>query len=105
MKECLFCKIAEKEIPSEVVSEDEDFVVFKDVNPKADIHLLVIPKEHIESLKDITERDSERVGRLMLKVADTAREQGLEGYKVAINVGKKGGQEVDHLHIHILGNA
>ncbi|MDP3901184.1 MAG: histidine triad nucleotide-binding protein [bacterium] len=103
--DCLFCNIATKKVSSEIVTEDEDFLAFRDIYPKARIHLLVIPKRHIESLKDIGGRDSDLIGRLMLKVAEIAREQGLEGYKVGINVGKKGGQEVDHLHIHLLGNA
>jgi histidine triad (HIT) family protein len=100
---CLFCKIINKEVPAEIVYEDKEFVVFKDIRPKAPLHLLVLPKKHIPSVNHLTEQDKELVGQLFLVAQKVAREQGVAaGYKLVFNVGKEGGQMIDHLHLHLL---
>lgn len=104
MSDCLFCKIAKKEIPSSVVYEDEDMFCFKDINPAAPVHLLLIPHEHLDSLADAETKHQTLLGKMMLKVPEIAKANGLtNGFKTQINTGKGGGQEVFHLHIHILG--
>jgi len=104
MSDCLFCKIIAGDIPSEKVYEDEQVFVFKDINPKAAVHLLVIPKIHIDSLDDLTEEHQSLIAHMMLKLPELARSQGLEnGFRTIINTGPDGGQEVGHLHIHIMG--
>ena len=102
--DCIFCKIANKEIPSEIVSEDENFVVFKDVNPKAPIHLLIIPKTHIGPVSALEAKDKEIIGDLILKAKETAEKIGVSenGYRLIFNVGKDAGMEVNHLHLHLL---
>jgi histidine triad (HIT) family protein len=102
--DCLFCDIAQKKIPSVVVHEDEKFFVFKDINPKASFHVLIIPKKHIESIDHVELQDKELMGELILCAQKVAREKNLQGYKLAINVGRKGGQLVDHLHLHLLAD-
>ncbi len=101
---CLFCKIANKEISSEFVLENEDAVVFKDINPKASVHLLVVPKKHISTVNDIKEEDCELIGKLFLTAKEAAKEMGVveSGYNLQVNVGEGGGQEIFHLHIHLL---
>lgn len=105
MKNCLFCKIINKEVPSEIVFEDEKFLVFKDINPQAPVHLLIIPKEHIESVDHLEEKNKELIGELFLITKKIARDQKVakDGYRLVLNVGKKGGQTIDHLHLHLLG--
>lgn len=100
--ECLFCKIAKKEIPSEIVYEDEQFVVFKDINPQAPVHLLIVPKKHIHSVNHIEIEDKTLMGELILTAQKIAREKNIKGYKLQINVGRDGGQLIDHLHLHLL---
>lgn len=102
---CLFCQVARKEIPAAVVWEDVDFVAFNDIHPKAPVHVLLIPRQHVESLAHVTLADEAMLGKLMLHVADVAAAVGLKerGFRTAINTGKEGGQEVPHLHVHILG--
>ena len=102
---CLFCKIANKELPSEILYEDDEFLVFKDINPQAPIHLLIIPKEHLESVDHLREKDKELIGRLLLLAQKIARDQGVakSGYRLVFNVGKNAGQTIDHLHLHLLG--
>jgi histidine triad (HIT) family protein len=104
MNTCLFCKINNNEIPSNRVYEDEDFIVFKDIEPKADIHLLVIPRKHISSLDALSIDDQTLMGKMILLLPKIAKKQNLTGFKSIINTGKSGGQEVFHLHIHLLGN-
>ena len=100
MKECIFCKIVRKEIPADIVWEEEDIMVFKDRNPKAPIHFLIVPKEHIESVKS---EGSEEVARQLIKVAKkVAENMGIPGYKLVFNVGREGGQIIEHLHLHFL---
>ena len=102
--ECLFCKIANKEIPSEIISEDESFVVFKDINPKAPIHLLIIPKIHIGPINAIEVKDREIISGLILKAKEIAGKMGVSenGYRLIFNVGRDAGMEVNHLHLHLL---
>lgn len=105
MTDCIFCKIAAKEIPSGTVYEDDEMVCFKDINPAAPVHLLLIPKVHFDSLAHAQPEHESLLGRMMLKVPQIAQAAGLSnGFKTLINTGKGGGQEVFHLHIHILGN-
>jgi len=104
MTNCIFCKIITGDIPSAKVYEDDQIFVFKDINPKAAVHLLVIPKIHLESLESLAEDNQALVGHMMLKLPELAKSQGLNnGFRTIINTGPDGGQEVGHLHIHILG--
>lgn len=103
MTDCVFCLIAAKQIPAKVVFEDAEFIAFHDIQPAAPVHILVIPKRHIGSLQDAKSGDQGLLGRLLLLANQVAEEVGLTGYRVAINVGKDGGQVVPHLHLHILG--
>ncbi|MCQ2547740.1 MAG: histidine triad nucleotide-binding protein [Clostridia bacterium] len=104
MADCIFCKIAEKEIPATIVYEDDKIISFKDLEPQAPVHVLIIPKKHIESLDDLKEEDRELIAHLMLKVKDIAAELGLEnGYRLVNNCGEDGFQTVKHLHFHLLG--
>lgn len=104
MSDCLFCKIIAGDIPSAKVYEDEQIFVFKDINPKAAVHLLVIPKIHIESLDNLTAEHQALIAHMMLKLPELAQSQGLaDGFRTIINTGPGGGQEVGHLHMHILG--
>lgn len=104
MSDCLFCKIIAGDIPSSKVYEDDLMFVFKDINPVADVHILAVPKKHIKSLDEQTEADKDLLGHMMSKLPELALFQGLEdGFRTIINTGPGGGQEVDHLHIHIMG--
>jgi histidine triad (HIT) family protein len=100
--DCLFCKISKGEIPSEKVFENENVFAFLDINPKAKIHVLIVPKKHIESVKTLEEIDKNLVGEMILAAQKIASEKNMDGYKLVINVGKDGGQIVDHLHLHLL---
>ena len=100
----IFAKIIDREIPADIVYEDERCLAFRDVAPQAPTHLLVIPKQPIASLADATDEDSELLGHLATVVRKLAAEMGLEdGYRVVVNCGEDGGQSVDHLHFHLLG--
>lgn len=104
MSDCIFCKIIAGDIPSSKVYEDDKIFAFKDINPKAEVHVLVIPKQHIARLDHLTEEHQALISHMMLKLPEIALSQGLEtGFRTIINTGPGGGQEVDHLHIHILG--
>jgi len=104
MNDCVFCQIANKELPSDIIYEDEIFIVFKDIKPSAPIHLLLVPKEHIKSINNIQEKHKEMMGELLLLAKKMAEEQGIsDGYKLAFNTGRKGGQLVDHIHLHLMG--
>jgi len=100
--ECLFCKIINKEMTSEIVYEDDKVVVFKDIHPKAPIHFLILPKKHIPSVDHLEIQDKTLMGELILVAQKIAKEQGIAGYKLMINVGRDGGQIIDHLHLHFL---
>ncbi len=104
MSDCLFCRIAAGEVPADKVYEDERVVVFKDINPKAKVHLLVIPRIHLESLADLEPDHDKLMGYMMRLLPKLARDQGLEqGFRTIINTGKGGGQVIFHLHIHLVG--
>ncbi|HFQ13881.1 MAG TPA: histidine triad nucleotide-binding protein [Gammaproteobacteria bacterium] len=104
MSECLFCRIAAGEIPADKVYEDEQVVAFRDINPKADVHLLVIPRRHIAGLNELEPAHDALIAHIMRLLPALAREQGLEsGFRTIINTGRDGGQEVFHLHVHLLG--
>ena len=104
MSDSIFCKIAQSEIPSEKVYEDDKILCFKDLDPQAPVHVLIIPKKHISSLDDVREEDSELLGYIMLKVREIAADLGLEnGYRLVNNCGEDGLQTVQHLHFHLLG--
>ncbi len=103
--DCLFCKIINKEIPSQIVYEDNDILAFNDIAPKAPVHVLIIPKKHISSHAELEETDAELMGKIHMVINKIAREKGIleSGYRVVINCGEDGGQEVKHLHFHLLG--
>ncbi len=103
MSDCIFCKIINDEIPSSKVYEDDKILAFKDIAPKAPVHLLMIPKKHIHSLAEVSADDSELMGYMMTKVPEIAKDAGLKGFRTIINTGKDGGQIVFHIHFHILG--
>lgn len=104
MTDCIFCKIVAGDIPSEKVFEDEQLYVFKDIDPKAAVHLLIIPKTHIARLDEMTSAHRDLIADMMLKLPGLAQSQGLDsGFRTIINTGPGGGQEVDHVHIHLLG--
>jgi histidine triad (HIT) family protein len=102
---CVFCQVAAHEKPAKILYEDKECVVFRDINPKAPVHLLVIPRRHITSLNEILENDKPLLGHLMSVVGQMAKEQGIDGsgYRTVINTNAEAGQTVFHLHIHILG--
>ena len=102
---CLFCRIVAGEIPSTSVHDDDLVLVIKDIAPRAPTHLLVLPKRHIPSALDLTEADGPLLGRMFGVAADLARSQGIAdaGYRLVTNVGRWGGQSVDHLHLHLMG--
>ena len=104
MADCIFCMLANHDIPTNVVYEDDEMFCFKDVDPQAPVHVLLIPKKHIACLDDLTEEDAPLMGRMMLKIQDIARDLELEnGYRVVSNNGEDAFQSVKHLHFHILG--
>lgn len=103
--DCIFCKIVDGSIPSKKVYEDEHIVVFHDLHPKAPVHVLVVPKVHIESLAHLDESHKEVIAHLTLKLKEIAQQLNLkDGFRIAVNTGKGGGQEVFHLHYHLTGN-
>ena len=105
MDNCLFCKIIKGEIPSTVVYKDEQVTAFRDINPAAPIHVLVVPKKHIADVNDIVEGDEMLMGHLLRMAKSIAEKEGIaeSGYRLIINTGRDSHQEVDHLHLHILG--
>jgi histidine triad (HIT) family protein len=103
--DCIFCKIAKGEIKSNIVYQDETAVVFPDINPKAPVHLLIIPRKHIDSVADLSEGKEKLMGHLVSVAKVLAQRHGISesGYRLVINCGPHGGQMVAHLHIHLLG--
>ena len=99
---CIFCKIIHKELPAKVIAEDERFIAFEDINPVAPVHVLIIPKEHIENFQQI---DAETMGEMSDFIKGCATKLGIDrsGYRLVTNIGRNGGQEVMHLHFHLLG--
>lgn len=100
----IFSKIIDREIPADIVFEDDKCIVINDINPRARVHLLVIPKRPIPTLFDLKPDDKDCMGHMMLLLPQLAQAQGLDGFKTQINTGESGGQEVFHVHIHLLGN-
>lgn len=103
--QCLFCRISAKQLPADILFEDDHIVAFHDLHPKAKVHVLVIPKKHIHSLADAADEDTDLLGRLLQGIKRAGEETGIaqDGYRTIINTRSHGGQEIDHLHIHILG--
>ena len=105
MSDCIFCKIINKEIPSKIVYEDDDILAFEDINPLAKVHILLIPKKHIEPAADLQEEDAAVIGKIFLTAKKIAEEKGMaeDGYRIVNNCKEYGGQEVFHIHFHLLG--
>lgn len=104
MSDCIFCKIVAGQIPSNKVYEDDDVLAFHDIHPAAPVHFMIIPKVHVASLVECTDAHREILGKILLLAPKLAMEQGLgTGFRTSINTGKGGGQEVFHLHVHVLG--
>ena len=103
--DCIFCKIANKEIPAKIVYEDKDVIAFHDLDPKAPHHVLIIPHKHIATLNDASDEDEKLLGRLFLTAKNIAAELGIAeaGYRTLLNCNRAGGQAVYHLHLHLLG--
>ena len=102
---CLFCRIAQGEIPADLVRSDPDLVAFRDIHPQAPTHILIIPRKHIASVNELGEGDTDLMGKLFLAARDLAREEGISdpGYRMVVNAGPAAGQTVFHLHLHLLG--
>ena len=102
--DCIFCRIASGEVPSNILYQDERVVAFPDINPKAPVHLLVVPREHIETVAELTEDNASIMGHIVTVANRLAREAGIaeKGYRLVVNCGLEGGQEVPHIHVHLL---
>ena len=103
--DCLFCKIANKDIDSDIFFEDEELIVIKDISPAAPVHLLIIPKKHISSIMDIDDLENSTMANILVTIKRIAAELGLDkkGFRVVNNTGPDGGQSIDHLHFHLMG--
>jgi histidine triad (HIT) family protein len=103
--DCLFCRIARGELPSAVVREDDATFAFRDLNPQAPVHVLIVPRRHIGSVNDVTDTDRDVMGALFIAAREIARDEGLaaDGYRVVMNTGPAAGQTVQHVHLHLLG--
>jgi histidine triad (HIT) family protein len=104
-KSCIFCRIVAGEIPAKLVHEDEDTIAFRDINPQAPTHVLVIPRKHIASINDLTESDGGLIGRMHVAAKKIAHDEGVSelGYRLVTNTGAAAGQTVHHIHLHVLG--
>jgi histidine triad (HIT) family protein len=104
-KDCIFCQIAQGQTETQMLYQSDTLVVFKDINPHAPVHLLLVPKKHIRSVNDLTDADQEILAELILVAKEMAKEQGVDksGYKLLYNVEKGGGQLIFHLHLHLIG--
>lgn len=105
MTDCIFCKMVSGEIKADVVTETDEILAFRDINPQAPVHILIIPKKHIATTNDITEEDAELIGKMTLTAKQIAAEQNISenGYRLVLNCNQHGGQSVDHIHFHLLG--
>ena len=103
--DCLFCQIARHQQKADVVYENEELIVFKDINPKALVHLLIVSKKHIKSINELVEKDKDLVSQIIFLAKELAKKQGIaeRGYRLTFNVGQGGGQLIDHLHLHLMG--
>jgi len=104
-EECIFCRIVAGKVPSDIIYQDEDFLAFRDILPKAPTHVLIIPKGHITSVAELTEGQQKLAGRLIIIAKNLAEKEGIakKGYRLVINTGPDGGQLVPHLHLHLIG--
>ncbi len=105
MVDCLFCKIINKEINSDILFEDDDVLAFKDINPQAPIHFLIVPKKHISTINDLQQEDEKITGKMILTAQSLAKQENIDqkGYRLVFNCNSDGGQEVYHIHLHLLG--
>jgi histidine triad (HIT) family protein len=105
MESCIFCKIINKEIPASIVFEDEKMIAFNDIKPQAPVHILLIPREHFVSLNEVPEEKKDILSHLLLKARNIAQEKGIaeKGYRIVLNTARDSGQEVLHIHFHLLG--
>lgn len=105
MEDCIFCRIAKGEVKSKVIYQDEQVIAFPDINPKAPVHILVVPRKHIDCVSDLADNEEPLMGHLVNVANRLARENGIStsGYRLVINCGPEGGQIVPHLHVHLLG--
>lgn len=105
MSECIFCELVKKSIPAKIIAENEDVLAFRDINPQAPTHILVIPKKHISTLNDLAEADGMLLGKMYLMVKHIAKQEGIEerGFRTVINCNRDAGQTVYHIHLHLLG--
>ena len=101
--DCIFCKIVKKELEADILQESDKVVTFKDIRPSAPIHYLVVPKKHLSSIKDVSHQDEAVLGHIVLMAKEAAEKLNLSGYKLVFNVGRDGGQIIDHVHLHLLG--
>ena len=101
----LFCKIARGDIPADIVYQDEGLVAFRDINPQAPTHILIVPKKHLTDIQEITEKDADLLNRIFLVAAKLARQEGIAetGFRLVVNNGPDAGQSVQHIHFHLLG--
>ena len=102
---CIFCKITKKELPAKIEYEDEEIVAFDDINPKAPVHILIVPKKHIESVNTLAINDAFLIGQMVIVAQKLAKEKRIDqsGFRLIINTGKNSGQIVDHIHLHLIG--
>jgi histidine triad (HIT) family protein len=105
MSDCIFCKIIAKEIPADILYEDDTCMIFPDIHPSAKTHLLIIPKKHIPTIADMEEGDEKIIGHLIKQAKEIAAKKNLSGYQLLFRVGKDGGQEVFHIHLHLMSNS
>jgi histidine triad (HIT) family protein len=105
MEKCIFCSIINKESPANIEFEDNEIVAFWDIDPKAPVHILIVPVKHISSITELQEMDAELIGKMVLLAKNLAKKHNLEedGYRLCFNVGRNSGQVVDHIHLHLLG--
>lgn len=104
-QDCLFCRIVDGDIPADVVYQSDAAIAFRDINPQAPTHVLIIPRRHVSTINDLNAGDEELVGNLVLAAKEIARQEGLadDGYRVVMNCGEEAGQSVFHIHLHLLG--
>ncbi|MDD5464698.1 MAG: histidine triad nucleotide-binding protein [Candidatus Moranbacteria bacterium] len=106
--DCIFCKIVEKKVDAKIVFENKEIIAFKDIHPLAPVHILIIPKKHIASINEVNDpADVELLGKMIVTARDIAKELSIaeDGYKLLFRTGKHGGQEMDHIHLHLIGGA
>lgn len=105
MEDCIFCKIIDKKVDAEIIFQDKDVLAFNDIHPLAPVHVLIIPKRHIASINEITKKEELLMGKMIFTAKSIAVDLGIaeDGYKLLFRTGKHGGQEVDHIHLHLIG--